>query len=108
MAIGGLISYGLFSWCHNAELKTFVAIFGGISIFVTLWGVLGFTIDDKRRSVNIKIFSAVFAFLMLVSNIVFCCLESFSQPTYIIINALLLLLWLLLVYSFFRYANSSK
>lgn len=99
VAISALIAYGLFSWCHHEDHRLLVAIFGGVSMLATIWGTMGFSLDESRMSVNIKITSAVFAFILLISNIVFCCLDSFSQPLYIIVNAALLLIWFVIVYA---------
>ena len=105
LAISGLIAYGLYSWCQFTDYKTLVSVFGGISMLITLWGTIGFSMKDKRQGVNLKISSAVFALLLLISNIVFCSLKSFSQPLYIIVNAALLLIWLVIVYAVSQSAN---
>lgn len=98
MAISGLIAYGLYSWCRFVDLRTLVAVLGGIGMLATIWGTLGFSMKEKRQSVNLKITSAIFALLFLISNIFFCNLPAFSQPLYIIVNGALLVVWLVIVY----------
>lgn len=44
------------------------------------------------------VMSGVFAFLVILSNAIFCCISSFSTPLYVIINGMLMLIWFLSAY----------
>ncbi len=97
-----LIAFGLYSFCRYADMQWLVTIFGGISIFLTLGTTIAVSFTQPRTSVNAKVVSGISALLLLISNIVFCCLTAFSMPLYVIINGLLILLWFILTYAFAR------
>ena len=82
-----------------ADANLLVSIFGGATLCCTLITSLGISFERSRTSVNMKVVSGVFALLFLVSNIIFCCVTSFTCPLYIILNGLLLLMWILIMYS---------
>ena len=98
LAIVALLAFGLYSWCRFAELNLLVAIFGGVACLLTLGTSLGISFEQPRKSTNIKVLSSLFFTIFLISNVVFCCLASFSVPVYVIINGVLLLLWFLSCY----------
>ena len=98
LAIAALLAFGLYSWCRFADLNLLIAIFGGICFLCTLGTSLGISFEKSRKSTNIKLLSSLFFFVFLISNIVFCCLSSFSIPVYVIINGVILVIWLLLCY----------
>ena len=103
LAISAVIAYGLYSFCisDNAIL---LAVFGGVMLFAMLVTAFGVTFNHQGKSVNIKVVSLVFFVLALIGNIVFArC--AFNIPTYIIVNSLLVLIWLLVVYGISK-ANS--
>ena len=63
----------------------------------TLATALGVTFNHQGKSVNIKVVSLVFFFFLFICNVIFVrC--AFKTPTYIIVNGLLMLIWLLIVY----------
>jgi len=93
-----LIAFGLYSWCRMEEMSLLVAIFGGISMVLTFGSTIGVSFEDDRTSVNIKTLSGISAGILLIANIVFCCISSFSVAGYVITNGVLLLIWLLAVY----------
>lgn len=97
LGISAIISYALYSFCKS-DNATLLAIFGGLMSFATLATTFGITIERQGKSVNIKVLSLVFFVLTLISNIIFANL-AFTTPTYIIVNGLLLLIWLLIFYN---------
>lgn len=101
-AISALIAYGLYSWCRDADMQMLLSIFGGISLLLTLGGMLAISFEDSRTTVNVRVLSGVFAFLVILSNAIFCCISSFSTPLYVIINGLLLLTWFISAYGVAR------
>lgn len=102
VAISALIAYALYSWCGMDEAQLLIAIFGGATLCCTITTTLGISFERSRTTVNIKVVSGVFAMLFLISNIIFCCVTSFTYPLYVILNGLLLLMWILIIYSIHR------
>ena len=97
LALSALFAYGLYSWGNNAEHNTLVSIIGGVSLVLTLGTVLGVSLDDTRKSVNIKVISSIFAIIAIIASIVFNNSAS-SKELIIIISSVIVLLWALLVY----------
>ena len=64
---------------------------------LTLGTVLGVSLDDTRKSVNIKVISSIFAIIAIIASIVFNNSAS-SKELIIIISSVIVLLWALLVY----------
>lgn len=93
-----IIMYGMYTWCKCTDMRLLVSILGGICLVLPLGSTLGVQFSDSRVSVNVKILSAICFAILLISQIIFCCLSAFSAATYIIINGLLLMLWLLSAY----------
>lgn len=98
-AISALIAYGFYSFCQYVDLQLLVTIFGGISIFLTLATSMAVSVTNSRISANVKVVSGICTLLLLISNIVFCCITTFPMPLYIIVNGLLLLAWIVGVYT---------
>lgn len=103
LGISAIITYGLYSFCTSGN-AILLAVFGGLMSLATLATAFGVTFRHQGKSVNIKVVSLVFFVLALISNIVFArC--AFKIPTYIIVNGLLILIWLLVVYGISKAKN---
>lgn len=98
LAVSLLIAFGFYSWCRCEENNILVAVFGGVSIMLALGATFGATFQDSRKSVNVNVLSGLNACALLVSNIVFCCISSFSVAAYVIVNGILFVMWLAMVY----------
>ncbi len=98
LALSVLFAYGLYSWGNNIENKTLISIIGGVSLFLTIGTVLGTSFDDKRKSVNLKTISALFALGVIIAGIVFCNKTASSMNLIIVVSSVIMLLWALLVY----------
>lgn len=98
LAASALVAFGLYSWCRAEEMNLLIAIFGGVSMVLTSGAMIGVSFTHGRTSVNVKMLSGITSGLILISNVIFCCLNSFSYAVYINTNGLLLLIWLLAVY----------
>ena len=96
LGISAILSYGIFSFC-TSENATIMAIIGGLMSFLTLAATFGITINRQGKSVNIKVVSLIFFVLGLISNLIFAYVHC-KIPTYIIVNGLIMLIWLLIVY----------
>lgn len=97
VAISALVAYGFYSFCKYAEMNLVVAIVGGLCMLLTLGILLGVSVEQSRTTVNIKVASGVFAGLLLTTNIIFCCVNNFALPLYIIVNGIILLTWLIII-----------
>ena len=69
LALSVLFAYGLYSWGNNAECNLLVSIIGGVSLVLTLGMVLGVSLENARKSINVKITSVVFAVLAIIESI---------------------------------------
>ena len=98
----GLIVFGFYSWCRCEDLKLLLTIFSSISLLLSMSAILGISVENTKKSINIKVLSAIFTLVLLVSNVIFCCFSYFSAPIYIIINGILLLIWLLCCYGIIK------
>lgn len=105
LAISALVAFGFYSFCRCADMQWWVAIGGGVGLFLTLGTALAVSFTTSRTSTNAKVVSGIGAVLLLISNGVFCCLTSFSLAWYIILNGLLLLLWVILLYAIVKAAQ---
>ncbi|MGM9818083.1 MAG: hypothetical protein ACI30B_03770 [Paludibacteraceae bacterium] len=102
VALSALVAFGMYNWCRYQDMNLLVAIVGGISMALTCGLSLGISFVDKRKGINTKVMSSIFAFLALIINVIFCCLSAFSAPAYIITISILILIWLLVIYSIVR------
>lgn len=102
VAATALITFGLYSLCHNADLRWLLTIFGGVSLLLTIGAMFAVSLPDKRTTINISILSGVFAGILLVIQVIFALMSSFSVPVYVILNGLLLLVWFGICYGIAR------
>ena len=102
IAASALIAFGFYSWCRCEDMRLIVSICGGISLLLTGGAMLAVSIQQTRGTVNMRLTSGLFAFLLFVSNVIFCCITTFSMALYIIVNGLLLLTWSIAIYALAR------
>lgn len=97
-AICALISYALYSFCKTGDAKTIIAIGGFVCSFLTFVTCIGVRFEQGRSSANTAVLGGVFFFILLISQIVFAFIQ-FRTPTYVIVNGILLLTFILVVYA---------
>jgi hypothetical protein len=95
--ISSLLAYAFYNICHTEGKELLLAIGGGLCIFVTLATSLGLRFEQPRTSANVAFVGVVFFLLMLVSNAIFA-YSHFVTHSYVIVNGLLLLSFLLISY----------
>jgi hypothetical protein len=101
LAIAGLISFGFYT-ANNGEVYLWLITIGSAFLcFVTLSGILAVGFDIRGGTGNYKIVSALFFILTLISNIIFNFL-SFTLASYIIINGILFLLYIVIEYAIIK------
>ena len=97
VAISTLISYGLYNF-HYGENKILLSVGTFIFLAITLGMSIGASFDFPRTTTNVRVISGVFFLLGLISNLIFTYIN-FSDPSYIVINGILLLVFILVTYS---------
>lgn len=100
IAVSGLIAYGLYNF-HDSENKILLSVGSFVFLSVTLALSIGVNFEQSRTTTNIRVVSGIFFAVALISNLIFNFL-SFSEPSYIITNGILLLIYVLIAYSINR------
>jgi hypothetical protein len=92
-----LITYGLYSF-HAGENKLLLSTGSFIFLSTALVMFIGTTFEFPRTTTNIRVVSGIFFIIGLISNSIFTFIN-FPVPSYIIINGLLILTFILIAYS---------
>ena len=100
IALSLLISYGLYSF-HNSENKMLLSAGSFLFLALTLIITIGASFELPRTTTNVKVVSGIFFGVALISNLIFTFIK-FSVPSYVIINGILLLVFILIAYSINR------
>ena len=95
-AVSLLISYGLYSF-HNSENKTLLGAGSFVFLATALVMSIGASFELPRTTTNIRVVSGIFFVIALISNMIFT-FVNFSVPSYVIINGILILVFILNVY----------
>jgi len=97
IAISGLIAYGLYSF-HDSENKIILSLGSFVFLAMTVVIAIGVNFEQPRTTTNIRVVSGIFFTIALISNLIFSSF-TFSIPSYIITNGILLLIFAQIVYS---------
>lgn len=97
LGISALLAYALYEICHTEGKELLLAIGGGMCLFLTLATCLGVRFKPSRTSANVAVIGAVFFVAVVISNAIFA-YSHFATHTYIIVNGILMLLFLLIAY----------
>jgi hypothetical protein len=96
IAVSLLIAYGLYSF-HDSENKILLSAGSFVFIATTLVMSIGASFELQRTTTNIRVVSGIFFVIALISNMIFT-FVNFSVPSYVIINGILILVFILNVY----------
>ena len=96
-AVSLLIAYGLYSF-HDSENRILLSLGSFVFLATTLVVSIGVNFKQSRTTTNIRVVSGIFFLLALASNLIFS-FFTFSAPSYVITNGILLLVFVLIVYS---------
>lgn len=99
LAISSLAGYGFFAWNIAEPYQTLLAIGGGLTIFLPLCGLFVLSSDGRGTVGNIRALSGVFLVLEIIGNIIFSAVNMSSATTYIIVNGILVLIYILIAYT---------
>jgi hypothetical protein len=97
IAVSSLIAYGLYSF-HYGENKILLSAGSFAFLASALVMTIGASFELPRTTTNIRVVSGIFFAIALISNLIFSFIN-FSVPSYIIINGILLLVFILIAYS---------
>lgn len=92
-----LVSYFLSSY-QEINNKFILGIGCFVGLFISSVGTLALSFDYGRTTVLTKTTSAVFVILYLVSQIFFANIN-FTLPTYLFVNGMLIIFFLIVLYS---------
>jgi len=97
IAVSLLIAYGLYSF-HDSENKILLSLGSFVFLATTLVIAIGVNFEQSRTTTNIRVVSGIFFVIALASNLIFS-FFTFSTPSYVITNGILLLIFALIAYS---------
>lgn len=97
LALSLIIAYGLYKF-HESENKILLSLGSFVVLAVALIMTIGISFELPRTTTNIRVVSGFFFTIALICNLIFTFIN-FSVPSYVIINGLLLLVFILIVYS---------
>lgn len=100
MAICFLLSFAFYHY-RQGEQRLLLGAGLFLELLLTLLPAIGIRFIDSRKGVLIKTTALVFAFVFLILAIIFFYLD-FSAFSFILINGLSLLIYLLIVYNLNR------
>jgi hypothetical protein len=91
------LAYGLFEFAAEST-RTIISAGGGLFMFFTLSCLIAVQFQSDRTTVNLRTVSGIFFVIALLSHLFFAFLF-FSLPFYVITEGILLMIYLLIVYS---------
>jgi hypothetical protein len=97
IAMSLLIAYGLYSF-NSSENKILLSAGSFVFIATALVMTIGVSYELPRTTTNIRVVSGIFFVIALISNLIFTFIN-FSVPSYVIINGILLLVFILITHS---------
>jgi hypothetical protein len=90
-------AFGFFITNANDTYRFLITAGSGISLFITLGGLLALSSTYRGLIVNVRIVSGIFFIALLIEHIIFS-FTGINFPAYIIITGILILLYILICY----------
>jgi len=100
-AIAVLIGFGFYSGNKDETYVWLISMASGIFGFITLSGILAVTFEGRGSTGNVRVISILFFIASLISNFIFT-FFSLTFTTYIIVNGILFLIYILIGYGIVR------
>lgn len=99
LGISALIAYGLHE--NSNQNQILLAVVSGVFLLSTLGIAIALKLKNRDVTWNMRIVATIFFVIALVTNLIFSFLN-FSVPSYIIINGILYLIFVLICYGIGR------
>ena len=100
LSIAALSTYGFYAWNSGKTFQLLITIGAGFLIFTTLSGIIALKTDSRRGAVgNIRVLSIIFLIIAIISNVIFSLIILSTPTSYIIVNGILFLVYILIVYA---------
>lgn len=97
VALSGLIAFFLsYYFSENSRMIIFFGSF--LSLVIISLGTFSLSFEYNKTTLLIKTTSFLFFGLNLITQIVFCLLEKFHFPLYILLTGSILIVYLLIIY----------
>ncbi|MCL2762825.1 MAG: hypothetical protein FWD36_06440 [Treponema sp.] len=106
IALAGLSAFGFYIANEGDIYRILITAGSGLSLVVTLGGLLALSSPNRGSIVNVRVVSGLFFLALLIVHIVFSFTGVVFSP-YIIITGALLLLYILLCYLIIRALKSA-
>lgn len=100
VGVSALISYGFYIF-HESNTKIYLVVGSFIFLSLSLMLSLAVSFEESRTTGMIRTAAALFFVIAFLSNLLFT-LMGFSPETYVIVNGVLFLIFILIVYSIAR------
>lgn len=95
--IAALIGYGFYAANSGEQFVLLLSCGTGVSMALTLTGLLGISTSGRAGGPNIKALSAIFFVLFLISNLIFAFTAVKIAP-YVIVNGIILIIYSICIY----------
>lgn len=99
--IAALIAYGFYAANEGEHLVMLLAAGSGISLAISLTGVLGISTKGRTGGANIKALSLIFFMLFFVSHLIFG-FTAVKVAPYVIINGIIFIIYSICVYGIIK------
>jgi hypothetical protein len=102
LAIAALAAYGFYTRNNGEQSRWLITIGSGVLLFITLGGCLALSGETRGLAGNIRAASLVFLIIGIISQIIYSLIPGPGTASYIIVNGIILLLFVLIAYSLSR------
>ncbi|MDR2160250.1 MAG: hypothetical protein LBP23_09335 [Treponema sp.] len=99
LAIAALAAYGFYVSNNGEQNQWLITVGSGVTIFISLGGCLAVFSETRDLAGNIRVTSLVFLIIGIISHIIFSLISGPGTASYIIVNGIILLLFVLIAYS---------
>ena len=101
LGISALLAYACYEICDHGSLKMTIATGAFVALAIPSLLAMGLSPKQERRAVVLKTLSWSFFIIEILTNAIFAFCK-FSTPTFIIINGIIILLFVVIYSSIFK------
>ena len=99
IAMAALLGYCAYVFSVQRDGAHIVGATLGVTLGLTLSGAMALRLESERLQANVALLSSIATFILLVVGAVFCFLPSFRIELFIIVMALISLIYIAIAYS---------